>query len=200
MGRSGSCKALSRGVEAAAFATAVLLSVALAGCQPNAIPAPPADEHAAPPEKAGPFRDTTELLQSIEAGTFAQRAGIEQKVETAGEIPGPVEVEFEHGSQVPADQVPKLAKLARRVSELFDVELDLVGCSDPSGSAAVNRRISQARARSVAAKLRELGLPDEKIGDVEGHGEDCDVQQRMVLVTAVSAPPKTADAEGHASS
>lgn len=64
-----------------------------------------------------------------------------------------------------------------------------MGCSDPSGPAALNRRISTERAQSVAAALRKLGVPDDRIGKVVGRGEECIVKERAVHVEIEAPPP-----------
>lgn len=140
----------------------------------------------APQEKLSPgeFGSTLDLLRSIERGTFTKRAGLIDEIEEA-KLPPPLTIDFVSGTQVPADQQPALRKLARQLEADRHMAVDLVGCSDPSGSAALNRRISQARAESVARRLEQLGVGKDQLGEVVGRGEQCEQQQRMVLATPI---------------
>jgi outer membrane protein OmpA-like peptidoglycan-associated protein len=119
------------------------------------------------------LQDHRELVRAIREGRFAERAGLQQEIEAAREaaLPGRVRVDFLSGTEVPDDERSKLDELARRLTERDGVRVDVLGCSDPSGSEALNLRISQARAESVAGTLEQLGLPGDRIGRVEGRGE-----------------------------
>lgn len=141
------------------------------------------------------FADTLDLLDAIEDGTFAKRAGIAEKLEAAT-LPDPVKVEFVRGSDVPEDQREGLEALAARLRESEQVVVDLVGCSDPSGPEALNRRISQARAESVASLLLELGVAESQIGEVLGRGEDCEVKKRAVHAIPAFREQRSARAGG----
>jgi len=138
----------------------------------------------APQEKlsAGGFDNTLDLLRSIERGTFSERAGLLDEVEEA-KLPPPVKIGFVSGTEVPADQQDALHQLAEQLKADRRLAVDLVGCSDPSGSAGLNQRISQARAESVARWLEQLGVQEDQLARVVGRGEQCEQQQRMVLAT-----------------
>lgn len=151
---------------------------------------PEARHQAAPDVAAGapdreevPFEDRQDLLEAIEHHEFAERVGGEETFEVVPSVPDPVEISFVSGTEVPASQMPKVEGIADALVEHRKLGVDLVGCSDPSGPAALNLRISTSRAESVAARLRELGVAEEQIGQVEGRGEDCRVQKRLVRVT-----------------
>jgi OOP family OmpA-OmpF porin len=104
-------------------------------------------------------------------------------IEAARTVPDPVEIDFTSGTEVPADQAAKLEALAETLGKRDDIEVELIGCSDPSGPATVNLAISKDRAASVAAMLRELGVAEDQIGAVDGRGESCSPQTRTVHVT-----------------
>jgi outer membrane protein OmpA-like peptidoglycan-associated protein len=127
------------------------------------------------------FRDSLDLLEAIEDGSFARRAGLADEIRQA-RLPDPVVVEFVSGTRVPDAGDDALRGLASRLDADERLRVDLIGCSDPSGSATQNRRISQRRAESVAARLRELGVGERQLGEVVGRGESCDPQQRVVRI------------------
>lgn len=158
-----------------------LATLAPSGCAPGGevrgpVPPPPADT--GHPE----FSDAPELLRAIERGTFAERAGIDLSAAVAP--PPPTTVRFEKGTELPREAVPELRELSERLVGEPRWEVSVVGCSDPSGPADANRRISRERAVSVAEALREQGLADERIVRIVGRGEECDVPERAVHVSA----------------
>jgi outer membrane protein OmpA-like peptidoglycan-associated protein len=114
--------------------------------------------------------------------TFSERVG---RPEPETIVVEAVKVTFVSGTEVPDDQMAKLKTFADLLSPDASLKIDIVGCSDPSGSAAVNLRVSKARAESVASQLRELGVSGEQIGQVVGRGEGCEVQERAVHITPV---------------
>jgi outer membrane protein OmpA-like peptidoglycan-associated protein len=138
-----------------------------------------------------PFDSTMELLEAVEERTFAERAGsleaLERRAAAQAEpevsVPAPVKVAFVSGTRVPDDARDALRELAARLEAEPRLAVDLVGCSDPSGSREVNLRISQARAEAVAAELEALGARTSQIREVVGRGEGCEVQERAVHVT-----------------
>lgn len=127
------------------------------------------------------FADPLELLEAIERGTFAERMGLTEEL-AAATLPAPIEVEFVSGTAVPEDQLGEISELASALSGAEGVTLDVIGCSDPSGPEGLNLRISQRRAEAVATRLRELGVKQAAIAEVEGRGEGCDVPERVVHV------------------
>jgi len=145
------------------------------------VPVPPPPPHV---EREHEFADPLALLRSIENETFATRAGLRDELE-AWRSPPPVEVAFARGTQIEQDRLEALRDLVARLRTNPTLVVDLIGCSDPSGSRAVNVRVSHARAASVAAELRELGLPEEQIGSIDARGEDCEEQERVVHVVPV---------------
>lgn len=162
----------------ARVAAAAVVAVAFAACGSE----PPTSRVpvvSAPPPPDTEFEDQRELLESIEEGSFAEQVELPEPLETLS-VPPPARIDFVSGTRVPADQEDELALLVEQLRENEQLLVDLVGCSDPSGSEAVNLRISQARAESVAKHLAELGLSAERIGVVEGRGESCETRQRMV--------------------
>lgn len=170
--------------------------LALAACpepEPVAVPEPPPLVQ----ETDTPFEDPSDLLESIEEGTFAEEVGIVEEIE-AVRLPAPITVEFVRGTAVPADQEDEIRQLAEALQTNERFQVDLTGCSDPPGSEALNRRISQARANSVAARLEALGVPSEQLGEVVGRGEDCEEPQRAVLAR-VSFREASRDAAAQAS-
>lgn len=156
---------------------AALALLACAGEPQGPVPAPPSEKLS-----PGDFADTVDLLHSIERGTFTKRAGLSVEIEEA-KLPPPVTIGFLSGTEVPAEQRGALRKLASQLEADRRLAVDLVGCSDPSGSAAVNQRISQARAESVARSLKRLGVNADQLARVVGRGEQCEQKQRMVLAT-----------------
>lgn len=157
----------------------LLALLALGGCIESE--PPPAAEVPAPLpfHEEVVFDSTLELLEAIESGRYAQRAGIAEEVRTAS-VPEPVKIEFVSGTDVPADQQDELRALAELLKADDRLVVDLVGCSDPSGSESLNLRISGNRAESVARRLVELGVPESQLREVVGRGEDCEVQERAV--------------------
>lgn len=133
----------------------------------------------APPQQNERFSDTAELLEAIEDGTFSERVGSSRIVEVVT-LPPRVTVEFVRGTGIPEDQAEELQELAARLKANHRVEVDLIGCSDPSGSELVNLRISRDRAEAVAARLSELGVAEAQLDEVVGRGEACEVQERVV--------------------
>ena len=129
------------------------------------------------------FRSTTDLLRSIEEGTFAERVGTPEPPEPQATVPEAIKIAFVSGSKVPDDQLARLEALAGRLRADTSLRVEVLGCSDPSGSEAVNLRVSRARAESVATKLRGLGVSAQQIAEVVGRGEGCEVQERAVHVT-----------------
>ena len=140
---------------------------------------PHADEE---DEETVEFEDLDDLANAIERGRFAERVGADFEAEEVASMPTTLVVAFVRGTDVPSEEAPAVEEFARSLSDRRDVVIRLIGCSDPSGSAAVNQRISLARARSVAARLSQLGVRPDQIVNVEGRGEECAVPQRAVLV------------------
>lgn len=152
-----------------------LLSVLSPGCyepELHAVPAPP-------PERETEFEDTLALLEAIEEGRFAERVGLDESL-AALRVPDPVRIAFVRGTRVPRSEQGKIEQMVRELTANPQLRVDVIGCSDPSGSEALNERISQSRAQSVADRLRAWEVPDRKLGRVVGLGEDCEEQQRMV--------------------
>ncbi len=139
------------------------------------------------------FEDREALLEAISEGTFAERAGLDETIARVRAIPEPITVEFVRGTGLPEEALPALSDLARQLTGRADVAVDIIGCSDPSGPASVNLRISAARARSVEQALRELGLAPDQIRRVEGLGEGCEVQERVVHVEPVRLDGESAE-------
>ena len=165
---------------------AILTTAAIAGFVALSVPAceKPEPPPVPPPPRTATaetvFEDPVALLDAIEEGTFAEETGLHEELR----VPEPVRVDFDRGSEVPASERPKLEDLAREIVSNERIRLDVVGCSDPPGSARLNQRISQSRAESVARALRELGVPSERIREVVGRGESCLEPERMVRVTS----------------
>jgi outer membrane protein OmpA-like peptidoglycan-associated protein len=136
----------------------------------------------APEREDSEFRSLSDLLRSIEDGTFSERAGT---LEPRTTVLQAITITFVSGTEVPNDQMVKLKTFAGLISPDASLRIEIVGCSDPSGSEAVNRKVSKARAESVASQLRSLGVSGEQIGHVVGRGEDCEVQERAVHITPV---------------
>ena len=155
------------------------------GAAPTAPAGPPPAEarRADQPEEPIPFESLTDLLRAIQEGEFAERAGLEETFAVILAVPDPIEVAFVTGTTVPSDEIPKLEALAETLTAHRELGVELVGCSGPSGPAPLNLEISTQRAESVAALLRELGVAPEQITKVEGRGEACAVQERVVHVT-----------------
>lgn len=164
------------------LAVAVMLVVlaSIAGAcrkpEPQAVAAPPASL-----PRASEFSGTADLLASIERGTFDERVGLTEQL-AALKIPPPVDVAFVRGTRVPQEALGELRELAQRLRANPRLRVDLIGCSDPSGPEAVNLRISQARAESVASELETLGVAESQLGEVVGRGESCEVAERVVHV------------------
>lgn len=193
------------GVADLRWTTPILLALLLPGC-PEAWrderPAPVVDPVRSR-DGATEFRDTTDLLQAIEQGTFEERmpeteppvaeTPPEQRPESP--LPEARAIVFVRGTRFPEDQMAKLVELVGEIEGNDGYRIGIEGCSDPSGPEDVNLRISQARADSVAETLEVLGLPEARIGEVVGRGEGCEVPERVVHVTvhrAESAPPTSA--------
>ena len=72
-----------------------------------------------------------------------------------------------------ADLTPRardiVAEAVRASPTVPHTRLDVAGNTDPSGDAAYNQRLSQARAQAVAAELQRWGVPREII-DIHGYG------------------------------
>lgn len=153
---------------------ALLLGIACRESEPVEVPSPP-------PEHETGFKDPMALLDSIKEGTFAQRVGLKQQLE-ALKPPDPVQIDFGDGTRVPQSQQPKIEKMVKELGANPDLRVDLIGCSDPSGSEALNRRVSQARAEAVADRLRAWKVPSRQLGKVVGRGESCEQQERMVEI------------------
>jgi outer membrane protein OmpA-like peptidoglycan-associated protein len=176
---------------------ATLVALAMGGCgQSEArsadVPKPPAREQTA-------FSNTTELLESIEDETFAERVGLTDELEAA-KLATPVDIAFVAGTAIPEDQEPELEELAARLQSNELLTVQIIGCSDPSGPKAVNLRISQQRAESVAARLSALGVPSARIEDVAGRGEACEPPERVVhVIPSFAGEPDTAIADRDAS-
>jgi outer membrane protein OmpA-like peptidoglycan-associated protein len=164
--------------------------VAMAGLSLLACPAqdsgtlPPPIAAPTPPPRGVYFANQSELLEAIADGSFAERVGLTETLEAATpeSLPPPVKIEFVSGTGVPDDQQEELRELAALLKANEQLRVDIVGCSDPSGAEALNLRLSEARAQSVASRIRELGVAPEQIGDVVGKGETCQVQERAVNV------------------
>lgn len=137
-----------------------------------------------PKSEAPAFHDTMELLRAVRNGSFDSA----RPLPPALALP-PQTIHFVHGARVPDGERPKLEKVAAALAARDGLRVDVVGCSDPSGSAASKRRISTARAESVASALRELGVSDAQIGEVAGRGDDCQRKERAVHVTAALREP-----------
>jgi outer membrane protein OmpA-like peptidoglycan-associated protein len=165
----------------AALLASILVLGAFTGCQDEKQRAPGLVVPA-PERKESGFRSLSDLLRSIEHGTFTKRAGT---LEPEVIVPEAVKITFVSGTKVPDDEMAKLKTFASRLSPNASRKIDIVGCSDPSGSEAVNLRVSKARAESVASQLRNLGVSGEQIGQVVGRGEGCEVQERAVHITPV---------------
>lgn len=164
---------------------AALLAFTVAACEvaapPPPVSAPAAEEARA---KAGDgWGDPADLLEAIREGRFEERVATEEALEETIPVPDPVEVSFRRGARVPDDQVPALRRIAKALATTEALHVEIVGCSDPVGSASLNRRVSESRARAVADTLLELGVREHQIGEVVGLGESCEKQQRIVRVT-----------------
>jgi outer membrane protein OmpA-like peptidoglycan-associated protein len=129
------------------------------------------------------WQDPADLLEAIRQGSFEERVATEESLEALLPVPDPVEISFEHGARIPDDQVPALRGVAKALETTEALHVEIVGCSDPVGSASINRRVSASRARAVADTLLELGVREHQIGEVVGLGESCEKQQRIVRVT-----------------
>jgi len=154
-------------------------AAAMDGCG-DPVPRSVPDSPVSAPEESE-FSSAMDLLEAIEDGTFAERAGLAEEL-AAPKLPSRVKIEFVGGAAFPEDQAPELRDLAARLESNERVKLEIIGCSDPSGPAAVNLRISQRRAESVASRLLELGVPGDRFDDVAGRGEACDPPERVVHV------------------
>lgn len=191
------------------------VAVVAPGCQRQEQTAPPATTADPALRRDGPFESTGDLMEAIEGGTFVERVGLRDEIEAATRqpAPAPVRIEFVSGTDVPRAQQGKLERLAERLTSDRSLEVEVTGCSDRTGAAELNLRVSESRARSVAARLRELGVAEEQITDVVGRGEECPVKERAVNVVsryrpeepapapaeetpAEDAPPAEASAEG----
>jgi outer membrane protein OmpA-like peptidoglycan-associated protein len=177
-----------------------ILALGALACPSQELPPPP-QSLTAPAREDLPFASQEELVRAIADGTFAERAGLTEAVEAAAappEPPPPVKIEFVSGTDVPADQQDELRELAERLKGDDRLVVDLIGCSDPSGPAGLNKRISDSRARSVAAWLREQGVAEGRIGEVVGRGEECEVQERAVnaVLRFSQQEPEAAEAAG----
>ena len=154
-------------------------AAAMDGCAdpaPRSMPDSPV-----PAPKESEFASAMDLLEAIQDGTFAESAGLAEEL-VAPKLPSRVKIEFVGGAAFPEDQAPELRDLAARLESNERVKLEIIGCSDPSGPAAVNRQISQRRAESVASRLLELGVSEDRFDDVAGRGEACDPPERVVHV------------------
>lgn len=165
----------------AALLVCILGLGAFTGCQEEQqrAPGPVVPE---PEREESEFRSLSDLLRSIEDGTFSERAGT---LEPETIVLEAVKITFVSGTEVPDDQMVKLKAFADLLSANASLRIEIVGCSDPSGSEAVNLRVSKARAESVASRLRDLGASGAQIGHVVGRGEGCEVQERAVHITPV---------------
>jgi outer membrane protein OmpA-like peptidoglycan-associated protein len=145
-------------------------------------------------QQSTPFESTGDLLDAIEDGEYAERAGIEQEIATARPIPDKIQIPFVSGTAVPEKEHVTLERFAERVAPRDDIALRVVGCADPPGAAALNERISQQRAESVAAALVELGFDEDRLAEVVGRGESCEVPERVVNVVPIRSVTDVAQA------
>lgn len=136
------------------------------------------------PATSAEFADPMDILRATEDGTFAERAGLTDELEAlrVPPPPPPLEIEFVHGTRVPDAELQELRELADALARNEAVIVDIVGCSDPSGPAALNEKISQGRAESVAAALEDLGISRTRFREIVGRGESCEIQERAVHI------------------
>jgi len=163
------------------MATALVLTAASTGCDRTApaVAEPPSSQDAEPP---GEFASHQELWRAVRSGDYEDHVDLELGRVADPPLPAPVEIGFVSGTRPPAEELGALDPLAERLREDDRIRVDLIGCSDPPGSAELNRRISRQRAEAVSEALRARGVPAERVDEVVGRGEDCAVQKRMVRV------------------
>lgn len=164
-------------------------ALALGGCAESK-PGPAAATPPAAREDAD-FDSTLALLEAVEEDRLAERVDL-QEMFPQPEPPPTARIDFVSGTRVPEEEYGELRELASVLSGNPRLRVDLIGCSDPSGSAALNRRISRKRAESVAELLRQLRVPDARFGTIEGRGEDCEQQVRAVFAEPYFAQPDVA--------
>ncbi len=158
----------------------------IAACTPTE---PPPAVQAPPPPSDAEFDGAYDLLGAVEDGTFAERAGLEDEI-AALKVPDTVIVDFVSGTQVPGDQAAKIERIAEALQADSRLRVDVIGCSDPTGSESLNLRISESRATSVAERMRALGVAEAQLVDINGLGESCEVQERMVRIVPSLAAPR----------
>lgn len=161
--------------------TLVAALAALTGCERHSAPieAPPPDAAAA---AEGEFASHAELWRAVRSGSYAERADLPLDELTAAALPEPVEIAFVRGTRPPDEELSALDALVERLKDDDGLSVDLIGCSDPTGPAALNRRISHERAEAVAEALRQRGAPAASVDQIIGRGEACEVQERVVQV------------------
>jgi outer membrane protein OmpA-like peptidoglycan-associated protein len=173
----------ARGAREALAGLVALTLAGAAACQLEPEDRAPIPAGPAFTQPKSDFQDTWAIVRAIGDGTFAERTGIRADLEAMEPLPETLRIEFESGTQVPSSQRDRLKAFADTIRGDADVSLRIVGCSDPSGSEALNQRISQQRAESVAAALEKLGVDEGRFDAVIGRGEDCAVKERVVNVT-----------------
>lgn len=151
---------MSKPLYLCSFASALLMSVSLAGAQ----------EAAPSTEDIVTFfagADGTSKTRGICVGT----AGECEKPETVQVLNMSVEFEYNSATLTQASD----ANLRRFSQALLDKRLvempfSLEGHTDASGSASYNQTLSQRRADAVKARLIELGVSESRLKAL-GHGE-----------------------------
>ncbi|PID45089.1 MAG: hypothetical protein CSB47_10050 [Proteobacteria bacterium] len=81
------------------------------------------------------------------------------------------QIRFESGSaDLQKGSLQLLEKIAQIATRCPDHQIQVHGYTDSQGAAAVNERLSQARAEAVASHLNKLGINNKRLQAI-GHGE-----------------------------
>lgn len=75
-----------------------------------------------------------------------------------------------NSAEIDAGSYATLDKVAEAIKACGDLDIEIAGHTDSSGSETVNQRISDARAASVKAYLVDKGVPESRLTSV-GYGE-----------------------------
>jgi len=177
---------------AADSAPALAKPAAMAAAAPPAVPA------AAPPAGA-PVPGAQAKAPAQAAAAPAQERSAAAPQELPEDLPV-MEVNFRFGTaELASGDDYAILSTAQRLLELFPyARLVIQGFTDQMGSHRYNEILSKKRAQAVAAALKKLGVPADKIAKIGWYGkrvllcnsleEHCREQNRRVVIQLVAGP------------